>query len=244
MGLFALGVPLECLWGEPELAQLLRHVLLVQPAQVAHLTRAPTMTVHLAGLALEPLGIETPEERATVVAERRALVVLRMELVRDVNLEALLQLIRLFPEGFGRDISARAGVDHRLVALLVQDQGAQLALVALLPKPPQEVLAVRAESRLPKEAGSETMVVDDVDLSALHCAATRLDHVPFHKLGRRGVCHLRSSHPLPSPQLGRVGVLFVCSTDQTWDKVDTFADHARAANAANLRREREVWALI
>jgi hypothetical protein len=45
-------------------------------------------------LALEALVKESPQQRAAVVAEGRALVTLYSKLMRDVDLEARLQLLR------------------------------------------------------------------------------------------------------------------------------------------------------
>jgi hypothetical protein len=45
-------------------------------------------------LALEALVKESPQQRAAVVAEGRALVTLHSKLMRDVDLEARLQLLR------------------------------------------------------------------------------------------------------------------------------------------------------
>ena len=73
------------------------------------------------------MRVEAPEQRAAVIAERRALVRLSLKLMRDINVEPLLHALVLPAERLGARlclIGDRASADDVLVALFVKDHAA------------------------------------------------------------------------------------------------------------------------
>lgn len=111
------------------------------------------MDIHIAGVTLHALVNEAVEERATVIAEGGAPIGVDLELVLSSGIICI-----------GPLICPRAGERDKFMASLVDHKTANLALESLFSKPPDEVRAVAAESRLLEEPGYEFMVLDLVDV--------------------------------------------------------------------------------
>ena len=71
-----------------ELRQRVCQLLRIHPARGRHVLLAPGMHVALARGALVALSPQAPQQRAAVVAERRAHVRVHFEAVRDVDAKA------------------------------------------------------------------------------------------------------------------------------------------------------------
>ena len=78
----------------------------------------------------------------------------------NVDVEPLLLLLRLR----GVDGGAGAFDQELIVALLVHGVVAFLALIPLLPKAPQKLLAERAKGGLTEEFGDELVTLERMDL--------------------------------------------------------------------------------
>jgi hypothetical protein len=74
------------------------------------------------------------------------------------------------------------------VALFVAGKPAELTLVALLSHPPDEVLAVRAKSRLSEEPCHKFVVVCLVNLPLFDRLATPLGQLPLYELSLCRAC--------------------------------------------------------
>jgi len=105
------------------------------------------MHVHITCLTLESLVYKPVEERSTVVAESWRRV--------GVKPKPVLRSHRI---GVGAPVDARADKGDKLMAPLVDDETANLTLVSLLPKAPNEVLAMTAECWVLEEPRDELMI--------------------------------------------------------------------------------------
>lgn len=121
---------------------------------VVHLTGAgdlrltPPVHIHRAGLTSHPLADQAVQQRPTVLAEGGPPVAV------DFKLVLVLGVI-----GVGPLACAPTGKSHKLVAPLVNRKAAELALVALLPKPPDEAGAVAAEGGLLEQLRGEPVAL-------------------------------------------------------------------------------------
>lgn len=143
------------------------------------MTDASLMTVHLARSAFKALSNDSPQKRSTVITERGGLVRVGLKAMGHVDIESLLLRIGInIRHGL---VCTRAVTDHQLVTLLVKYAIANLALITLLAKTPNKLMAMGAVSRLLEEASHELVAIDLVDLLALQSTATLGGSFGFHE---------------------------------------------------------------
>eukprot|EP00048_Salpingoeca_helianthica_P009916 m.142572 g.142572 ORF g.142572 m.142572 type:complete len:503 (+) comp14974_c15_seq5:472-1980(+) len=198
---------LQLLGGGAEHGQLCCQLGLVQPAESTHVGRAAAVHIAAAGVALQALVVETPEQGAAVVAESWRLVVVPAEAMGNVQPESLLHQLVVTAEAFVRCVCTRAAGKHILMAALVQGQVTQLALVALLAKTPNKVFAVTTEGELAKEASHELVVVHHMHFAPLHRTMAQRWLLLLHKL-QRGSNSSCSRHLVPTKMRNAIDLFF------------------------------------
>lgn len=120
----------------------------VHPTEAGDLGLASPVHIHRAGLTLHPLTEKAVQQGPTVLTEGGPSVTVDFKLVLVLGVR-----------GVGPLACAPTGKSNKFVAPLVDHKAAQLALVALLPKPPDEAGAVAAEGGLLEEVGGESVVL-------------------------------------------------------------------------------------
>ena len=160
MFLFFFGLPGQRQLADthPHVVEDVRHQPGVNTAGVGHVALASFVNIHLTDFALETLSGDAVEHGATVITKGKFHVIMNFKPVRNIDLEprpgAFLPALALEP---------RTLRDDHLVAPLVDNTGADLALVTLLTKTPNEIPTVRTEGWLLQVDSHELVAIDLVD---------------------------------------------------------------------------------
>lgn len=142
------------------------------------------MYTNIAMLTNQTLLVDSIDERAAVVAKGRLLEGMVLKFVMYVHAKAAAARLVDRRVSLAAVLIAWTSGDHKLVAALMGNKCAHLALVALFADTPDKVLTMGAKSGLLQDGGHEPVVVDYVNTTSDGATSLVEQTVTFGELAR------------------------------------------------------------